>query len=218
MALVDISGSTRDLRVRASYVADIEALARYCAQRDGRLTLDVIDGNVRANPVQPVSLDVRPTRRENPFTCRGSMATHVKAATAAARQLAASSPATRGSDVFGALSAAGEAFRSHRGHGQRVLLVLSDALATRGASLYRRGLPERTARTLQRMRRRGELRGFEGVQAYFAGAGIGAPLDPHELVALENFWRAWARDSGATLRSYGRQLALPKPSKETCEP
>ena len=109
-------------------------------------------------------------------------------------------PGFRETDVFGALVLAGDIFKDS-GDGRRVLVLFSDMRqATRDLNLES---PREVgvAEALRRARRQGLVADLQGIEIYVLGADDAGKSVAY-WTSLRDFWKAYFRQAGASLKSY----------------
>ncbi len=173
----------------------------------GVLGADIIDANPMVHGSLPINETFEPcTINDNSLDCRKRLDEQQRAVRDGASTILSNS--SRGTDVFGALTLAGQFYEAYPDSGERTLVVLSDMVqSANGMHLGAvEGWSEAQLSALLAQAPRVDL---TGVRVYVVGAGATTLVDtsPMQIEGIERFWTRWFEEMGASVEFYGANLA-----------
>jgi hypothetical protein len=116
--------------------------------------------------------------------------------------------ASRGTDVFGALTLASQFFEAYPEAGERTVVLLSDMVQF--ANGIRLGSVEKwSPAELSSLLEEAPTVDLTGVRVYVVGAGATTTteLTPAQIEGIGSFWSRWFERAGADVVFYGANLA-----------
>ena len=207
VVLFDVSNSTRAEDVRARYDRTFAMVLDHLRDDGGVLGADIVDANPLAHGALPINETFEPcTITDNSLDCRGAQDEQEGRVLEASEAILEN--ASRGTDVFGALTLASQFFEAYPEAGERTVILLSDMVQF--ANGIRLGSVERwTPSELSALLEDAPTIDLTGVRVYVVGAGgtTTTELTPEQLEGIESFWASWFERAGAEVVFYGANLA-----------
>jgi hypothetical protein len=207
VVLFDVSNSTRTQSVRARYGETFAMVLGHLRDVGGVLGADVVDANPLAHGELPINEAFEPcTITDNSLDCRKALDEQEHRVLAASDAILAN--ASRGTDVFGALTLAEQFFEAYPEAGERTLVLLSDMVQfANGMRLP--AVKAWNGADVSSLLSQAPTVELTGVRVYVVGAGATATgeLTPVQIEGIERFWSAWFERAGARVVFYGANLA-----------
>ena len=207
VVLFDVSNSTRPESVRARYDETFGLVLAHLRESGGVLGADIIDANPMVHGALPINETFAPcTINDNSLDCRKRLDEQQRAARAGASTILSNS--SRGTDVFGALTLAGQFYEAYPDSGERTLVVLSDMVQSANG-MHLGAVEDWSEAQLSALLAQAPSVDLTGVRVYVVGAGATTLVDtwPMQIEGIERFWTRWFQEMGASVEFYGANLA-----------
>jgi hypothetical protein len=173
----------------------------------GVLGADIVDANPLAHGSLPINETFEScTITDNSLDCREAQDEQGRRVLDASNAILEN--ASRGTDVFGALTLASQFFEAYPEAGERTVVLLSDMVQF--ANGIRLGSVERwSPAELSALLEDAPTIDLTGVRVYVVGAGATTTteLAPAQIEGIASFWSSWFERSGARVEFYGANLA-----------
>jgi hypothetical protein len=213
MVLFDVSKSTRDPVVRERYLSSFERVVDAVAAEHGSVVGDVIDENPLAHSTFPIDATFVACDpfRDNKLECDARTKQLRDQVIAGAESILDTLPTRSGTDIHDGLSLAERVFASYPAASPRSLVVLSDMVEhSSGLDMGRTFDASAVGERLDALTADGSVPNLGGVAVYVVGAGVvsSTELPAARILAIQDFWEAFFRASGADLSPdrYGAAL------------
>jgi len=207
VVLFDVSNSTRPESVRARYDETFGLVLAHLRGSGGVLGADIIDANPMVHGALPINESFEPcTINDNSLDCRKRLDAQQQAVRAGASTILSNS--SRGTDVFGALTLAGQFYEAYPDSGERTLVVLSDMVQSANG-MHLGAVEDWSEAQVSELLAKAPSVDLTGVRVYVVGAGATTLVDtsPMQIEGIERFWTRWFEEMGASVEFYGANLA-----------
>ena len=207
VVLFDVSNSTRAESVRARYDQTFSMVLEHLRDDGGVLGADIVDANPLVHGGLPINETFEPcTITDNSLDCRQAQREQERRVLDASDAILRN--ASRGTDVFGALTLASQFFQAYPEAGERTVVLLSDMVQF--ANGIRLGSVESWSQAeLTSLLEEAPTVDLTGVRVYVVGAGATTTteLAPAQIEGIQRFWSTWFERAGARVVFYGANLA-----------
>jgi hypothetical protein len=214
---VDATGSA--VAWRTALLRNLGVVVDVVARERGRLVAAAIDQDSLAHDVLVADVDFAVDDGGNQLVRQRLIAACRRQVTDAIGARLASSPASGGSDCFGALAAGGQYLLQYPMSQRTRLVFLSDMVNTAGGpgrnlTAGEWGDPSVQQHLIGALRREGLLPDLHRVQVWVAGAGLtsGEGLSGQQLQRVRQLWLAVFKAAGAGDIQYATNLVDPSRS------
>jgi hypothetical protein len=211
---IDLSASTAVPSVRDNYLAALGRVLDYCIAGQGRLYVDAITGNSRANSIVPLQADLH-VKNDNDLYRKAEIAKLRRDKLAEVRKWMEASANDRtvregGTDVLGGVVNLAGAGGSGTPAGSRNITLLTDGLHNRVINVTSPAVDQRRiTQMLSLAKSNGMVPALGGARVHMAGVGAGtdaARLDPSRWGGIQQWWNAYFAAADGQLVGYGKDL------------